>query len=239
MDDETLLNLNRQGFIPGPEEKEGAFLERVRKTKAQIPAFRTDWDWARETVFELFDFFPDSLPIHISNQGLRIWEAAACWIEDGVPKVQLRETTIRKISKEELLAHEAIHAARAAFEESEFEEFFAFASAEKKWRRIFGPILRRPWEVWPFFIASLLSFTSLSVWPVVCLSIGALFRLYRSQAKLKAAAQFLSQRIGSERRIRAALFRLTDQEIGLLAKGVWPKGDLSLRWRLLRLAYFS
>jgi hypothetical protein len=239
MDDETLLELNRQGFIPGPGETEDRFLQRVQKTKEKFFQQKTEFDWAKETIFELFDFSPESLPVLISNRGLKIWEAAACWIEDGVPLLQIRSRSIRRISKQELLAHEAIHAARAGFDEIEFEEFFAFASAEKRWRRIFGPIVRRNWEVWPFLASCTFVFTFLGVLPVCALSLFALFRLYNSQKRLKNAADFLNSKLEDEKKVRSILFRLTDHEISKFAEGIWLDGDQSLRWRLLRLAYFS
>lgn len=63
-----------------------------------------------------------------------------------------------------------------------------------------------------------------------------LWRLGRQWRRLRRAFEVLRERLG-ERRARCVLFRLTDEEVRQLAKGVWVEGDKTLRWRLIRIGY--
>lgn len=235
MTDQELLALNAKGFIPGPGESEERFKDRVHMTPAQ-------GQWVSLHLKELFDFEPRSLNVVYSNRGLALWQGAACWIEDGIPTLQLREAFLKGTyfgiySREEILAHEAVHAARAAFEEPENEEFFAYASSEKKWRRVLGPVLKRPWEAWATLGVAAMGF----FWPLLPIFwLGwGFWRLIRQHRRLAVAARVLQGRLKDQKKVRAVLFRLTDQEIRELAKGRYPEEDQTLRWRLIRLAYFD
>lgn len=247
--DEELLSLNLRGFIPGPNETECAFLSRVSATqegfgrKESIP--RAHWEWVREHLKELFGFSPESLVAFYSNASLAPWQGAACWIdEQKIPELQLREGFrkghyLRLYSREETLAHESIHAARAAFDEPENEEFFAYASSEKKWRRVYGPIVKKPRELWIlwFFVLSgnfhVLGWIAAQAWITV-----GVYRLTVQHLRRNKAIGTLQKAGHCEKSARAILLRLTDKEIRGLAKGEKLLGDDSLRWRLLRLAYF-
>jgi hypothetical protein len=252
--DSELLLLNAQGFIPGPSESEDDFIQRVALVKKifnereWIP--RAHWDWVRIHLKEIFDFEPHCLPAFYSNQGLPFWQGAACWIEEGSKAVslQLRED-LRKgaylgYSRAEILAHEAVHAARSAFDESASEEFFAFLVSEKWWRRAFGPIVRRPFEVWGFFIAMALGmvFPLANLAGALCLSAG-FWRLIRLHWKMRRAGKNLDKAVSDKKTARAILMRLTDAEIDLFSKGVdlvaYANRQRCLRWRLIRLAYLT
>lgn len=248
--DQELLSFNAQGFIPGPGETEGRFLERINAVKSSLNAERSvsraQWEWVRNHLQGLFDFKPQSLIAFYSNEHLAPWQGAACWItEEGVPKLQLREG-FRKgkylglYSREETLAHEAIHAARAGFEEEGFEEFFAYASAQRKWRKVLGPIVKKPWEAWIFLTFLVIGifwgggFLAATLW----MSVG-FYRLAKQHYCLTKAFRVLIGRLKQEKKARSVLLRLTDREIEELAAGTWLDGDTSLRWRLIRLAYFQ
>jgi hypothetical protein len=253
MSDEELLILNAQGFIPGPSETEELFLSRVKATRAAfatgewIP--RPHWDWVRAHLKEIFDFEPHCLPAFYSNRGLSPWQGAASWIEGGrVTSVQLREA-LKKGSylgytREEILAHEAVHAARSAFEEPKSEEFFAYTASEKAWRRVLGPIVQRPWEVWVLLIAMPLGWVTPWGYLLSAAMVGAGFwRLARQHWRLRQASERLMRELGDLRRVRSLLFRLTDREIDLFARGedlmAYAKRQECLRWRLIRLAYLN
>lgn len=249
MTDEELLLLNRKGFIPGPKEAEEAFFQRVEAVKKAFshldcPLPSSHWDWVRLHLNKIFDFAPECLPAFYSNRSLAPWQGAASWIEEGgAVSIQLREQ-FRKGSylgiyqREEILAHEAVHAARAAFREGKYEEFFAYMTSETRWRRVLGPLVTRPWEVWPFLGFSLFgpfwegAFLAAALW----LGIG-FWRLSVRHRKLGKAANRLWEKTRNKEIVRAVLFRLTDEEIENLAKGK-EVGDHSLRWRAIRLAYF-
>lgn len=252
MTDEELLDLNRRGFIPGPHENEEDFLYRVKETGKEavklsgtaIP--KTHWEWVRRHLSEVFDFEPESLPAFYSNRLLAPWQGAAAWIMNGkLIGIQLRESLKNGsyfffYERNEILAHEAVHAARCAFAEKENEEFFAYLTSSAKWRRALGPIVRRPWESWPFLICAgmgifiPLAFVAGSLW----VTLGFL-RLLKQHKILKKAASHILKETKDMRKTRAILLRLTDAEIRGVAKSANLKQyeDESLRWRLLRLAY--
>ena len=250
--DSELLLLNAQGFFPGPSESEEDFVKRAAAAKAvceeegQIP--RAHWDWARVRLKELFDFEPRCLPAFYSNKGLAPWQGAASWIEKGrLVSVQLREG-LRKggymgYSRGEILAHEAVHAARSAFDEAASEEFFAYMTSEKWRRRALGPIVQRPWEVWGLFIgfAAGILFPLGNLLGTAWVAAG-FWRLMRLHRKMRGAGKNLLAAVG-ERKARAILVRLTDLEIDLFAKGEhlfdYAGRQKCLRWRLIRLAYLD
>ena len=245
MTDQELLAFNAKGFIPGPNETEEQFLKRIEITRQSyvresLP--RAHLEWTKHHLSQLFGFEPESLIAFYSNENLTPWQGAACWIDEkGVSTLQLRKgfqkgRYLRLYSREEILSHEAIHAARSAFHEPENEEFFAYSSSEKKWRRVLGPIIKRPWEVWGFLGSLLLAL--FFDWGVhlalfwICTGFSRLtiqhLRRFRACKNLKKQGQ-------DNTKIRAILFRLTDQEIRQLAKGETLKSDDTLRWRLLHL----
>ncbi len=250
MTDLELLALNEAGFIPGPSESLAQFEQRIATTRAflaesnLLPA--AHWDWAKGRLEHLFGFQPQSLAAFYSNDNLTVWQGAACWIDErNVPKLQLRNgfktgRYLKIYSREEVLAHEAAHAARAAFNEEENEEFFAYATAGVKWRSVLGPLIRRAWEPW---VALGLLCGGIFV-PGVLLGaagwIGAgFFRLCRQHWRLSQASLVLLGTLKDKVKVRSLLFRLTDKEIRDLSEGIWPKDDGSLRWRLIQLAYLS
>lgn len=245
--DSELAALDRKGFIPGPNEEEETFLERVRagqEEKAGLP--REHWAFANELLMGLYGFESQSLAVNYSNEGLAWWHGAACWIDErGVARLQLREG-FRKGSylglylRGEVLAHEAAHAARAGFDELEMEEYFAYATSGQRWRRALGPIIKRPWEIW-IWLGTMAS-GLFSEWGVLaCCAVmgGAFWRLICGHLRLRRASDFLLRRVGDRRLVRGALFRMTDEEIRRLASGEQIEGDESLRWRLIRIAYIT
>lgn len=253
--DVELLDLNSKGFIPGPSESEEDFLKRIaaiQKTFAQseqIPF--AHWDWVRIFLKKVFDFEPYCLSAFYSNHSLMPWQGAAAWIEGNtLVSIQLREAFKKKSSylgvykREEILAHEAVHAARSAFQEPQNEEFFAYMSSEKKWRRVLGPIFVRPWEIWPFFLSIAIgSFFSFAYFIGACLSMVGFYRLIRQHGRLKRASRQILRYVKQADVVRAILLRLTDAEIVLFSKGEniedYRRRQRCLRWRLINLAYFN
>jgi hypothetical protein len=252
MTDSELLDLNKKGFIPGPSELEEDFLKRVAQTKKtygeKTPIPSSHWDWARLFLREMFDFEPESLFVFYSNDNLRAWQGAAAWIEKGkIVSIQLRENLrkgsyLKYYKREEILAHEAVHAARSAFNEPQNEEFFAYMTSGQKWHKVLGPILKKPWEIGPFFIAMLMGalFPTCYLAATVWMSMG-FFRLIRQHRFLRKASENILPFVGNQKTVRFILFRLTDEEISRFAKGErfdsYRKKQSCLRWRLINLAY--
>ncbi len=248
IEEKELLSLNAQGMIPGPGESEEAFMARVKilKSHSRLDALpRAHWNLSRHRLIELFDFEPECLAAFYSNRSLTPWQGAATWIEEGnIPLIQLREG-FRKGSylgygRSEILSHEAIHAARSAFDEPMAEEFFAFMASETPWRRMLGPILRRPWEAWLFLSTLFIGlFFPLGSGISALLAIMALVRLARLHRRMGKASQCLLMALGSVKKARSVLFRLTDAEIKKFAKGEeffsYARKQSCLRWRLLQL----
>ena len=257
MTDEELVELNRKGFIPGPRETEHDFQERVQATQnffiqptAEFCAMErvspTHWNWVDQHLEELFDFQPRSVAAYYSNRQLTPWQGAASWIIDVKPgplcALQLRcglkkGSYLGLYSREEILAHEAVHAARCAFEEPLGEEFFAYMTSSRRWRQIFGPIVQKPWEAALFLGACVVGAYWGSVVPSSIVFGVGLLRLIRNRQRMRKASQTLMSVVLDAKKVRAILFRLTDAEMGRLSKGIWVEGDESLRWRVIRLAY--
>lgn len=156
MNKELLLSCFKRGLIPGPSETEEAFLNRV---KASLP--RLEWISIPPLAPE-WGFSIDWVPIVYSKKKLLPWEGAIFW-EDHIqlhPKLQTQ--TLCGNSQTEILHHESIHAARAAFNEPAFEEFLAYSTSPSKWKRLLGPLFTRVWE-FPLFALSLFSLWTLPI----------------------------------------------------------------------------
>ena len=252
MTDRELFALDKMGLIPGPGEDEPSFLARISDIKEKFHSGQwipeSHWDWVRQSLDQMFDVKPLYICAFYSNQNLAPWQGAASWIEGrALSSIQLR-TGLRKgsylhlYSREEILAHEAVHAARSGFDESRFEEFFAYMTSEKKWRRVLGPILQKPWEAWPL-LALLIGGI---VWPVCYLgaalwSAVGFFRLIWSHRQLGRAAKQILASTQDPRRTRSILFRLTDAEIKTFSKGEnlekYGQTQTCLRWKIIRSYY--
>ncbi|PIS02101.1 MAG: hypothetical protein COT85_06905 [Chlamydiae bacterium CG10_big_fil_rev_8_21_14_0_10_42_34] len=249
MTDRDLLALDKMGFIPGPGENEDTFLARVAKVKKTFEAGdwipEAHWDWVRIYLDQLYDVKPLYICAFYSNQSLAPWQGAAAWIEGkALNSIQLRESLrkgsyLKVYSREEILAHEAVHAARSGFNEDRYEEFFAFMTSEKKWRKVLGPILQRPWEAWPFliFIVGAIFWPSFYLGAALWVAMG-FFRLILRHSQLKKAAKQISFFVPDLRKVRAILFRLTDREIQAFSKGLnlkeYAEKQSCLRWKVIK-----
>lgn len=242
---EQLHEWNQRGWIPGPAESEEDFLKRIQtlqhffahppRTIGEIIS-EHEWQKPREITKELFDFSPDWVISFYSNQQLSFFQAAATWIFEKlsikIPLIQLREKLKREkllgmYQKEEILAHEALHAARMAYDEPKFEEIFAYMTSPSRFRRFLGPLFRRSCEAW---ILLLSLFFGLAMH--VMIEVGNLFqekcififlppllifsyffgRLLISRAQLSQCFCKLKNLI-EIKQARSVLVRLTDAEI--------------------------
>ncbi|NGX56478.1 MAG: hypothetical protein K1060chlam5_00721 [Candidatus Anoxychlamydiales bacterium] len=292
--DEKLCILNNQGFIPGPDENLEFFLKRVEATKklSKDPIFffkeinqtvpieldlkikKPRWNWTRAQLLNLFDFSPINLAMFYSDKKLTFFQAAATWIlEIGknlkVPILQFRKklhrsTYLKIYSLDEILAHEAVHAARVAFDEPKYEEIFAYMTSTSVIRRVLGPIVKNTKDIILFFsnlffyllfqifwvITSYNPFMYVSfvfgIMMISFLSFG-LFRLFFAKLKMKKTFNKLYGILKNKNKARAVLFRLTDKEIDNLSKlkkeeflSYFMKNKKkSIRLKVLVLAYFA
>lgn len=261
MEIEELLRLNAEGLIPGPGETEAAFEKRVQETQAafelceEVIPFH-QWVWASEQVKELFDFRPRWCKAVCSNRGLVPWQAAATWIDvKRIYTIQINSSRWVSwcVNRDELLAHEAAHAARAAFDEPKSEELFAYLTSPKKWRRTIGSLFSSPaesyWFVGSIGLGGILQFIE-DIWGIWALSglcfmaaamqcAGYAIRLMRIRVRLEKAAKRLRPLLRDSTKVRAVLFRMTDEEIFNLSRKKQLNYPDELRWKVLRAAYFN
>lgn len=251
--DEDLLDLNRQGIIAGPQELKFSFLSRVQNTLESAPEHPTLFP---ERLRELFDINPTHVEVIYSNEGMDVWEAGCTWIAYNRVTIQLRKH-LRKAkrwfylyAKEEILAHEAVHAARVKFSEPMFEEILAYQTSKFGLRRWLGPLFRSPSENY-CFLFFMLSGLGLSLWQpflgVACvLGVVSYFT-----TRLLIMRSYFSR---AKRKIRKMLgvpplwvmLRLTDREIRMFASQPIPVLEKyareqrleSIRWQQIYLAYF-
>lgn len=171
---------NHQGFIPGLEETETAFQERVafcqhlesqleQEVGANLPFEVTDKE-AKILLEEVLPFTqklygiqPRWTPIFFSNYQLTPWHGGCAWIfqlNEYTPTaafLQLRKTFRHSLTflgiynRRELIAHELAHVGRMMYQEPQFEEMLAYQSSSSCWRRWLGPIVQSSKESF-FFI---------------------------------------------------------------------------------------
>lgn len=265
-----LLLYAQRGLIPLPDEDEAAFLARTKKLDhffsyppPTIDHFLTDGDWegARNITRSLFGFSPDWIVAYFGNDNLPFYQGGATWLleEKGaqIPLIQLKSKfesgSLYKIyRKDEVVAHEAVHAVRLGYECPKFEEIFAYMTAPSFLRKWLGPIFQKPWEsalfvfflflplaaqIALFFIEPFPGLWTLFILPwLYLLLLGA--RLGYLHLCLKRCLKKLEQLFPSSQPLSIA-FRLTDEEILLFAKSSlnetqrYIKEQKSLRWKSL------
>jgi hypothetical protein len=264
-------NWNKIGLIPGPGEtkenfeKRATFCLNLNEELAEHSPF-TKEEMAEKLItqkaFEktktLFDIRPTWVPIFISNHKLPPWQGGAAWIfqlkEDSptAALIQLKKNPPFH-SKEEILSHELVHAARSGFEEKKFEEFLAYQTSTSWFRKTFGPLFESAWEslvllllfaaivildlVFIFNEDALKELLWLKLLPVGFIGL-LLFRLYRRHRTFQRCKRRLEGVTGSA---MAMILRLTDEEIARFAKGedvhAYSKKQDCLRWQVIKQAY--
>ena len=248
---EALLELNRRGLAPGPEESEVAFFARCERANPVA-------DPPPSLLFQqLFGVLPDWIEVHYQSKGLRMWEAACTWIDGGLIQLQLHPALLKKkywgYSYEEILAHEFVHAVRGTFEEPVFEEILAYRTSSSPFRRYWGPLLRTTNEslgaILALLTCTVASFFEPLSWIAWCAVVGllglAVFRLVKTQRTFKRALHKIT-RLVSSKRAMAVMLRLTDKEIIRFSK-IEPeqiaaytikRAKTQIRWQQIRAAYF-
>ena len=274
------LELHKQGYLPGDQETLPAFQKRIAKLqsfsknpflslkeqnftepfslKEKVPDHH--WDWPKKTLEKNFDFSPFSNTAFFSDEKLFFWQGAQAWIleEKGIVMLQLRKKFKKGnfgiYSKEEILAHEAVHSFRASLKDSFFEEIFAYATSSSKFRRVFGPMLQNTKEVLLFLFPLLLLWGSLA-FPILSsfswLALGGvlgffLFRLAYFRKIFRNAYKNLKE-FFPKINPWFILVRLEGEEIQDLSGMTFEefsnyskkKISSSLRWQMIRDTYFT
>ncbi len=248
---DQLLQWNARGLIPGPKEDELHFFKRVS-------SYSTTTAPPLERVENLYGFSPDWLDISFSNKGLLPWHMGITIVEDGKCRLQLRKKGVLSslYDQEEVISHEAVHAARGAFDEPLFEEILAYQTSKRGWRRFFGPLFQSSTEailvtlafsahilttIGAFFIPALFFFHQLTFILSLGLSGLLLLRLTFLQCLFFRCRRQLTTLLGCPKKALATMLRLTDREIttfafsspSRIATYIRKHKRSSLRWKLL------
>jgi len=261
------LIIDPKSFFENEKQKEPFDLDmRILKPR---------WNWTRAQLLNLFDVSCKDLALFYSNKNLNFFQAAATWILElkdkkiKIPVLQFRKVLRYKpymfiYTLDEILAHEAVHSIRVAFDEPKTEEIFSYMTATSIFRKILGPIIRSEKEVFLFFglmggyfifqILFVLSnykfisyFSFFFGFLVLSLISFGLIRLFLVRRKVKKTSKRLFKIFKCKKTARSVLFRLTDTEIFKFSKmnkneieNYFLKAkDKSLRLRLINIAYLK
>lgn len=162
---------NIQGFIPGPNEAETSFAERVafcqhleqhliQKVGAELPfqvGDQNNQDLLQDALpltQDLYGIRPQWVPLFFSNYQLAPWHGGCAWIfqlDEQTPTTAFLQLRARLRNfpsylgiyrRTELIAHELAHVGRMLYQEPQFEEILAYQSSSSSWRRWLGPIVQ-------------------------------------------------------------------------------------------------
>ncbi len=247
-----LLEWNRRGLIHAPDETDETFFQRCQEAAPieQPP---------RSTLAQqLFDIDPDWIGVAYENKGLHIWEGGCTWTGGSQVTLQLNKAFLSRefyfgYTRDEILAHELVHAVRGAFEEPIFEEILAYQTSHSWLRRCLGPLFRSSKEV-IFLITSLILYAiaALSDFFHIPLLISlttllayGLMRLFTAHLSFYRARKKLTK-ITNRKNVLPILLRLTDREIVRFSKMkpaeittyAQKMAKTTLRWQQIFSAYF-
>jgi hypothetical protein len=254
--DHKLIEWGKRGIIPGPNEEAKDFSVRA----SSLLPLHDDFSSELTRVYDLYSVKPDWIKIDYSNRGLLPWQGGCVMVEDDTISMQMRKAYQKRkkiwgiYKKEEIVAHELVHVARATFEEPVFEEILAYQTSTSKFRRFLGPLFRSSKESIIFMVVlfGLTIVNLLYTLPLTLLSGGGgvvllfFFRLYRNHKTFGNVMKKLKELLGCEKRALSCALRLTDREIFSFAKK--SKEEIaafaekakqeSLRWRQIYLLSF-
>lgn len=271
-----------QGFIPGPNESEEAFRCRADyclKLKEKLGP-QLSVEKAAELEFcslplqlikKRYEFIADWVCIFFSSSKLSLLHGGCLWVfqlekeAPLVPLLQLPAPLKRKkryffiYKRDEIIAHELIHASRMAFDEPIFEEILAYRLSFSPFRAYFGPIFKSEKEQLCFcflllsvtlsFIVSLffsivyfLIFVQITVLYLIFLAVRLIYR----QKQFNRCLKNIKELIPDKDKAEAVAARLTDREIINFSKNkideiesyALDKADKELRWRFIYNSYF-
>lgn len=288
--DEKLIFFNQQGLIPGPDETEEEFIQRANyclKLKANLPDLfdnvsSQELELGDEAIHQayaltkkIYGLAPEWIPLLFSNYKLAPWHGGCAWIfqlNNTVPFAaffQLRQEFRHSsrylgiYERNELIAHELVHAARMMFEEPRFEEIIAYQSTPSFFRKWFGPIIQSSreslifvlslgivflLEIYSFFIhdtAGMKMAMAAALFPLG-LTGFALIRLWMRQTQFSRCLCNLKSIVKEEDEPTSLALRLTDREIIAFSKMapeeiqtyIKENGEKNIRLKMICRAYF-
>lgn len=226
----NVKKLYQEGFVPGPNESEEAFQNRVISTK-ELTSDPSPLSIELGLSLEIFNTLSPSFLLLRSNKKLPFYYGGMTWVVELADKtaVTILQLPLKRrfsyISEEEIISHEKIHILRANFKEPLFEEILAYRTAKNLLRRYLGPIIQETYEIAVFFAALALptltalfypALLHLSFIPILSLSIYATVRLALKQRVVTKAIKHLSKSCANPEELAPLL---TDAEIISLSKG--------------------
>lgn len=244
-----LVFLNQKGLFPGPNEKDKDFFLRVSLSVEQKEKLPIE-------LLAKFDINPNWIDVIYSNESLSFWEGACTWIWKDEVQVQLRKR-LKKFnrffflySKEELLMHEAVHACRMKFLDSEFEEILAYQTSNVSFRKYLGPLFQSPKEtlltILFFLLGLICCFYSLFFGIILIFLLPSyyFFRLKKAFYYFNKAKKKIYNMTGFPP--LWILLRLSDKEIKMfgtqteleLNQYITKQRMINLRWKQLYFSYF-
>lgn len=262
------LEGNRQGIFALPHDTAESYSTKVDLLLNQAKTLE-DCDPAREVVKGRFDVDPSWVPITYAKKGLCLWEAGCLWYADDpdtLPSIQLSphfeksSTYLGLYNRNEVLAHEYVHAVRAHLDSSQFEELFAYLvsldasrSCLRYFRVFLGPIFEKPMESLLFVVLmALLTVSSILesdalIFYTTFLTVGALAYLFGRllfRWRLWYRCKQRLQPLAGEKTL-AFMLRLQDVEIvrfsalttQSIAEWIALQAEENFRWALLSSAY--
>ena len=200
---------------------------------------------------KLYDVRPDWVPGYFANESFGFFWGG-CSLSDpdsGMALFIIRKSFKQKrkwlfYNRQELLSHELTHAAHQAFDQWQFEEYFAYRTAHSPLRKYLGGCFIHKFDAWGFLLPILLlpvvqflNISGLIQLPVKYFWISAgiypLFLVCRTMF-INHMAQRARNYLKSLKikNVDAILFRMSASEIKTLAHRQMPQGN-DLRWELL------
>ncbi len=267
------------GFVPGPRETKLSYNNRVKLViNFSKNLLKEDRYFVNKRILKLsqeitksiFDFYSECIVAYYDFNGMSFFESACTHLENigdlTLPIVQLKNADKprgffqRKISHlysaKEILAHEAVHAARAELNSIKFEEIFAYMTSENRFRKFLGPMFQSNKDSYVFLFSTfLLSITwmVLSFLDVECKFLLSLFfifplflcgRLLFFKYILRRCIKNIKPLLKHNVDPVHVVFRFTDEEIFKFSKNKndassFVVNDNSFRWEILKDYYFE
>jgi len=260
------LEANRQGIFALPEDTTDSYAERIERYVLQEEV--SQHLAPREVVRRLYGVDPSWVPVVYSKQGLYPWEAGCTWYGESLadpPSIQLAphfqkaSTYFGCYHRDEVLAHEYVHAVRAPLGSQSFEEIFAYYVshdfAKRRLRTFLGPLFEKPSE--SLFLVVLLSlfviislmelegfilFTALFTGGTLAYFFGRLVLRWRQWWRCRRRLEPLAGQA-----TLALMLRLSDEEVvrfsqltsQKIAEWITDQKQNNFRWQLLWQAYVN
>jgi hypothetical protein len=267
-----ILRWNRLGLFAVPEDSAESYTERACFLLGSTPQEETQE--ARTLVQHCYDIDPFWVSIVFSKKNLLPWEAGCTWWSEELaesPLIQLHSFFEKKkrylglYDRDEVLAHEYVHAVRGPLASDRFEEFFAYFTSIQSgqglfrlFRFFFGPLFENPREPIIFVGALLVAFLGIFIqllffdesvlWPLGAL-VGLLTAFFFGRLCLRWRCWYSCRRqlesiIGDK--ALAVMIRLCDDEVLLFGQlspekiinWIEEQRKTNFRWQLLFQAYF-